>query len=118
MGTHSWNGHLIEVESHATPKLLWFGVAFSVRVDGAKFRSPDYFEGLRTVIPFEIADSGTVRRGRVESGHPCSVLHAVYRVYIEEEEVARGAVRARNWYITYGIIAAVVLGILAILKFR
>lgn len=112
MANHSWNGHLIEVESHATPKLLWFGMSFSVRVDGSRsFRSPDYFEGLRTVVPFEIVDAGTVRRGRVESGRPCSVLYAVYRVFIEEQEVARGAVRARNWYTTYGIIAAVLVSL-------
>jgi hypothetical protein len=106
LATHIWKGHTIEVESYTTPKLFWFSLAFSVRVDNKVFfQSPDKLEGLHTIVPFEVAGADSVKRGRVVSGHPCSSLYAVYRVFIDDQEVAKGAVRARNWYVTYGIIA-------------
>jgi hypothetical protein len=105
MTTHTWNGHTIEVESYSTMKGLWFTVALSVRVDGAAvFLGPDSFE-LRTVVPFEVADSGVVRKGQVVSRVPAGLLRTAYRILVEGQEVARGAVRARNWYIGYGILA-------------
>ena len=119
MPTHSWNGHTIEVESYATQQLLWFGVSFAVLVDGSSsFRSPDHFEGLRTNVPFEIRDAATLRRGRIESGRPCSVLRASYRVFLDEQEIASGVVRARNWYVTYGIMLAAVIALLCLLYIK
>jgi hypothetical protein len=110
MPTHTWNEHTIEVESYTTPRCFWFGVSFSVLVDGSSnFRSPDHFEGLRTTVPFEIRDATIVRQGRVESGRPCSILRSSYRVFLDEQEIARGVVRARNWYVTYGIMLATVI---------
>ena len=110
MATHNWNGHAIEVQSYATPRLLWFSVAFLVHVDtAASFRSPSHIEGFRTIVPFQILEAGTVRHGRVESIRPFSVLRGGYRVFVEDQEVGSGTVRAQNWYITYGIIAGVVL---------
>jgi hypothetical protein len=116
MPTHTWKGHTIEVTSYATPRLLWFGISFSVLVDGtSSFRSPDHFEGLGTIVPFEIRDTTEARRGRVESGRPCSVLRASYRVILDEQEIGSGVVRARNWYVTYGIILAAVIVIFCLL---
>lgn len=107
MAVHTWNGHEIEVESHAVPKLLWLGMNFSVRIDGAeKFSSPKHFEGLRTTVPFKVMDAGNVIHGHIESGRPCSAIHSVYRVFIENELIANGSVRARNWYVTYTILGA------------
>ncbi len=28
MTTHNWNGHTIDIESYASPRLLWFGIRF------------------------------------------------------------------------------------------
>jgi hypothetical protein len=110
MATHTWNGHAIEVQSYATPRLLWFSVAFLVHVDGAaSFRSPSHIEGFRTIVPFQILVAGAVRHGRVESTRPFSVLRGGYRVYVEDQEVASGTARAQNWYIAYGVIAGIVL---------
>jgi len=106
MATHTWNGHTIEVESFSTPKGLWFTVALDVRVDGtALFHGADSFE-LRTVVPFEVTDSGIVRKGQVISRVPGGILRTSYQIMVEGQEVARGAVRARNWYVGYGILAA------------
>jgi hypothetical protein len=108
MAIHEWNGHRIEVKSYAVPKMLWFGVAFSVAIDESeRFSSPHQIEGLRTVVPFKVTDNGSLFEGRVESGRPCSVLYAAYRVIIGNEEVATGSVIASNWYATYAIIASV-----------
>lgn len=108
MAIHRWNEHQISVESYAVPKFLWFGMALSVQIDGIeKYSSPETFEGFRTVVPFKILDKGNVINGHVESGHPCTVLHAVYRVFINNKEVASGAARASNWYMTYLIFGAV-----------
>ena len=116
MPIHSWNGHTIEVASYATPRLFWFGIGFSVLVDGSSiFRSPDHFEGRRTTIPFEIRDAAVARRGRVESAGVCSVLRASYRVFVEEQEIATGVVRARNWYVTYCIVLAAAIVIFSLL---
>jgi len=116
MAIHDWNGHKIEVKSHAVPKMLWFGVSFSVAIDESeKFSSPQHFEGLRTVVPFKVTDKGNLFEGHVESRRPCSVLYAAYRVVIGNDEVAAGSVRASNWYITY-IIIGVGLAIAAWLR--
>jgi hypothetical protein len=97
---------------------LWFGVGFSVRVDGsAGFHSPDHFEGRSTTVLFEIRDNGVVRQGRVESGRPCSVLKAAYRIVLENQEIASGFVRARNWYVTYGIMFAMFTVLFCLLFF-
>ena len=106
MAAHIWNGHTIEVESFTTPKGLWFTVVLNVRVDGtALFRGADSFE-LRVVVPFEVADSGIVRKGQVVSRVPGGILRTAYRIMVEGEEIAHGSVRARNWYVGYGILAA------------
>jgi hypothetical protein len=106
MTAHIWNGHTIEVESFSTPKGLWFTVTLNVRVDRtALFRGKDSFE-LRTVVPFEVTDSGIVRKGQVVSRVPAGILRTAYRIMVEGQEVARGVVRARNWYVGYGILAA------------
>jgi hypothetical protein len=114
MTAHNWNGHTIEVESFTTPKGLWLTVVLNVRVDGtALFCGADSFE-LRTVVPFEVTDSGIVKKGQVVSRVPGGVLRTAYRITVEGQEVARGAVRARNWYVGYGILAAL-SGVAAIL---
>ena len=106
MVAHTWNGHTFEVESFSTPKGLWFTVVLNVRVDGtAFFRGVDNFD-LRAVVPFEVTDSGAGRKGQLISNVPCGVLRTTYRILVEGQEVARGAVRAENWYVTYGILAA------------
>lgn len=115
MAIHNWNGHRIEVRSLAVPKLLWFGVSFSVVIDESeKFSSPTHLEGLRTVVPFKITDQGNLFDGRIESKRPGSVLYAAYRVIINNDEVATGSVMASNWYITYAILG----GLLAIAWLR
>ena len=114
MPTHIWKGHAIEVQMYASPKALWFGAGLRVRVDSsASFESPDHYEGLHTVVPFEVVDDGAVKSGRVESGRPFSVLHGVYRVFIQDHEVASGAARAENWYITYGILVGMAVAMLS-----
>ena len=119
MPTHSWNEHTIEVASYAAARLLWFGIGFSVVVDGSSvYCSPTTVEGLRTVVPFQIRDAGVLYSGRVESGRPCSVLRAAYRVILEGQEIASGVVRARNWYVTYGIILAALTSFFWFLYFQ
>lgn len=113
MATHNWNGHTIEVKSHASPLLLWFGISFSVAIDGSeRLSSPKHFEGLRSTIPFKFLHNGNLVEGHVVSGRPCSVLHAVYRVMIDNNEVARGSVRASNWYITYAIMGVTLIAMM------
>jgi hypothetical protein len=115
MPIHTYNGHQIEVECYMSPKLLWMGIGFLIRINGAiQGRSPDRIEGLRTTVPFQFSDSGVMRHGRVVSGFPFTAAWAPYRIFVEEEQVASGITRASNWYVTYGILlaGALVLGLL------
>jgi hypothetical protein len=97
MATHTWNGHAIEVQSYATPRLLWFSIAFLVHVDAAaSFRSPSHLEGFRTIVPFQILEAGTVRHGRVESTRPFSVLRGGCRFPWATFSVAVGAYPGRR----------------------
>jgi hypothetical protein len=117
MAIHKWNGHQISIQSYAVPRVLWCGLAFSVQIDGIeKYSSPKNFEGFRTVVPFKVLDKSNVINGYVESGHPCTVLHAVYRVFIGNEEVANGSVRASNWYMTYLFFGVVFAAVVLLIK--
>jgi hypothetical protein len=117
MTTHIWNGHKIDVECYAVPKLFWMAASLSVCIDGVLAGcSPDSLE-LRTKVPFRISDDGVMRDGCVVSGHPFSVLRAPYRVLLEEKQIASGVVRARNWYVTYGILLAGAIVLVFLLYF-
>lgn len=105
MTIHSWNGHKIEIESHALPEYLWFAIGFSVRInDVDEYTSLKRLEVLSTSIPFKIIDADNVINGCVKSGRPCSVIYSKYSVLINDEIIASGSVRARNWYISYTLI--------------
>jgi hypothetical protein len=113
MPKHTFNGHEIEVECYMAPSTLWMGIGFLVRVDGAtQGRSPDHIEGLRTIVPFQFSDSGVTRCGRVISSFPFTAVWAPYRIFIDEKQVAKGVTRASNWYVTYGILAGLLLVLL------
>jgi hypothetical protein len=116
MAKHAWNGHEIEVECYSVPRTFWTGYSLSVHIDGSPAgRSPDHWEGFHTVVPFQINDNGNIRNGSIVSGHIFLALRGPYRVLVEDKQIASGVVRAANWYVPYGILPGLMLGILFLL---
>lgn len=102
---HEIKGHQIEVESYACPSMLWFGVGLRVLFDGKEIaRSANRCEGLRTRVPFEIPLGTAKIAGHVVSEGIVSVRRTRYSLFIGDQQSGTGCVRAKNWYITYGLI--------------
>lgn len=108
MSKHQWKSHEIEIKSVAAARHLWFTVGFEIYLDGKLIaKSPTKFEGLKTQVPFTIESEGIVDSGLVISKAPASVLFTKYLLLINGTEVGKGHVIARNWYITYFLIAII-----------
>lgn len=116
---HEIEGHEIEVESYASPSMLWFGVGLRVLLDGIEVaRSASRCEGLRTRVPFEIQLGTTAKAGVVVSDGIASVLRTRYSLFIDDQQAGTGCVRAKNWYVTYSLILAVCVLVVLWMKWR
>jgi hypothetical protein len=105
MNKHVIDGIEVEVSSIAMAKHLWITIDFLVSVRGGDtFHSPKHLEGFNSVVEFNLGRNNPDSTYELRTVAPVSYTHSKYKLFKDGVEICKGTVRAKNWFMFYGLI--------------